>query len=402
MSPPTSHRRRLCAVLLLLTTLVVGPSFASMASGDGIVDKRVEAKRIATRLATLREQVEILSEAYDDARIRLSDAESRVAAARLAVRRTNHEIARRRRDLAHYAVSAYTGGTDDGSLDLMLKGDTSDIGVREGYASAVVGDKADLVDSLRAAKADGDSTVADLRHVAKQAEDARADVLKERKAASAAVRGTQQVYDRVRGQLKSLVAAEQARQAAASQARAVATARAAAVAVHTTAPSTTAGTAAPSARSIRATPLRTKPAPAPTPPPPPPPAPAATPAPPAAAPVGQGAAVAIAAARSVLGVPYQWSGATPATGFDCSGLVMWAWGHGGKSLPHSSGAQYGMARKIPLSELQPGDLVFYGSPVHHVALYIGGGQIIHAPHTGSVVQVASMYYWDDLVGAGRV
>jgi cell wall-associated NlpC family hydrolase len=63
---------------------------------------------------------------------------------------------------------------------------------------------------------------------------------------------------------------------------------------------------------------------------------------------------------------------------------------------------YGMARKIPLSALQPGDLVFYGSPVHHVALYIGGGQIIHAPHTGSYVQVASISYWSDLAGAGRV
>ena len=69
---------------------------------------------------------------------------------------------------------------------------------------------------------------------------------------------------------------------------------------------------------------------------------------------------------------------------------MWAWAHGGKSLPHSSRAQYATARKIPLSALQPGDLLFYGSPLHHVALYVGGGQIIHAPHTGSHVQVTSM------------
>lgn len=104
----------------------------------------------------------------------------------------------------------------------------------------------------------------------------------------------------------------------------------------------------------------------------------------------------------MLGVRYTWGGASPETGFDCSGLVMWAWAHGGISLPHSSAAMYAGARKIPLSALEPGDLLFYGSPVHHVALYIGGGQIIHSPHTGSYVQISSMYYWSDLDGAGRV
>ena len=107
-------------------------------------------------------------------------------------------------------------------------------------------------------------------------------------------------------------------------------------------------------------------------------------------------------ARSVLGIPYKWAGETPEAGFDCSGLVLWAWKHGGKSLPHSSRAMYGMSRRIPLEEMQPGDLVFYGSPVHHVALYIGGGQIIHAPRTGSHVQIASVHYWSSIAGAGRI
>ena len=61
-----------------------------------------------------------------------------------------------------------------------------------------------------------------------------------------------------------------------------------------------------------------------------------------------------------------------------------------------------MRAGIRNNALQPGDLIFYGTPVHHVALYIGGGEIIHAPHEGSYVQIASMYYWSDLVGAGRV
>jgi len=115
-----------------------------------------------------------------------------------------------------------------------------------------------------------------------------------------------------------------------------------------------------------------------------------------------GAGAAIAAAQSVLGVPYVWAGASP-SGFDCSGLVMWAWAHGGKSLPHSSEAQYAMSQHIPLSALQPGDLIFFneGGDIGHVGLYIGGGMMIHAPHTGSVVQVESIYYWTAPL-AGRI
>ena len=104
----------------------------------------------------------------------------------------------------------------------------------------------------------------------------------------------------------------------------------------------------------------------------------------------------------MIGVPYVYAGASPETGFDCSGLTMWAWAKGGKSLPHSSKAQYSMSAKIPVSQLQPGDLVFYGSPISHVGLYIGGGQMIHAPHTGDVVKVSSIYYWSALVGGGRI
>ena len=104
----------------------------------------------------------------------------------------------------------------------------------------------------------------------------------------------------------------------------------------------------------------------------------------------------------MLGVPYRWAGASPEGGFDCSGLIMWAYAQVGRSLPHSSRALYDMSRRIPTDQLQPGDLVFYNSPVSHVGLYIGGGQMIHAPHTGSVVQIQSIYYWSALTGGGRI
>ena len=118
-----------------------------------------------------------------------------------------------------------------------------------------------------------------------------------------------------------------------------------------------------------------------------------------APPASGGAATAVAAAKSKLGSPYVWAAAGPST-FDCSGLTMWAWAQAGVSLPHSSSMQYSSGPKVSVSSLQPGDLVFYGSPIHHVALYVGGGQVIHAPQTGDVVRYASVDMMP-IVGAVR-
>jgi cell wall-associated NlpC family hydrolase len=83
--------------------------------------------------------------------------------------------------------------------------------------------------------------------------------------------------------------------------------------------------------------------------------------------------------------------------FDCSGLTMMAWRAGGKSLPHYSAAQYSASTPISRAALRPGDLVFWGSStairIHHVALYLGGGQILHAPRTGQPVRMDSIDYW---------
>jgi peptidoglycan DL-endopeptidase CwlO len=101
------------------------------------------------------------------------------------------------------------------------------------------------------------------------------------------------------------------------------------------------------------------------------------------------AAAAVRAAASQIGKPYRWGAAGP-DAYDCSGLTMWAWAQAGVSLPHSSRAQYSSLPHVSMSQLAPGDLVFRGSPIHHVGIYKGGGVVIHAPHTGQTVREDSV------------
>jgi cell wall-associated NlpC family hydrolase len=115
-------------------------------------------------------------------------------------------------------------------------------------------------------------------------------------------------------------------------------------------------------------------------------------------PVGQGAATAVAAAKSRVGYPYVW-GASGPSAFDCSGLTMWAWAQAGVSLPHFSGGQYADIQHISISAIQPGDLVFPSSPGSHEAMYIGGGMIVEAPHSGATVRITPLR--SEFVLAGR-
>ncbi len=119
-----------------------------------------------------------------------------------------------------------------------------------------------------------------------------------------------------------------------------------------------------------------------------------------APPVSSMAGIAVNAASSQLGVPYRFAAESPGVAFDCSGLTKYAWGQAGVYLPHQSGAQYGSTPHVSQSEIQPGDLIFYKSPIGHVAIYIGGGSLIHAPRTGDVVKVA-VVNWSKVVGIGR-
>ncbi len=106
-------------------------------------------------------------------------------------------------------------------------------------------------------------------------------------------------------------------------------------------------------------------------------------------------------ARHFLGVRYVYGGTSPRYGFDCSGFTRFVYAHFGIALPHYSGAQFYRGRRVSRGGLRPGDLVFFNG-LGHVGLYIGGGRFIHAPHTGTVVQVASLSSHSGYVGARRL
>jgi peptidoglycan DL-endopeptidase CwlO len=130
---------------------------------------------------------------------------------------------------------------------------------------------------------------------------------------------------------------------------------------------------------------------------------AAAPTTPAAAPVSGGHPQAASIAMQYLGIKYQWGGASPGTGFDCSGLVMYVFAQIGVQLPHFAAGQYGYGTPVPRDQLQPGDLVFFDG-LSHVGIYIGNGQMVHAPQTGDVVKISPLSEFGGAryVGARRV
>lgn len=106
-------------------------------------------------------------------------------------------------------------------------------------------------------------------------------------------------------------------------------------------------------------------------------------------------------AAAYLGIPYQWGGKRPSTGLDCSGLTKWVYGQHGVELAHWSRHQAQMGAPVALADIQKGDLVAFGSPVHHVGIYIGEGKFIHAPRTGDVVRIQPLSVRDDLSAVRR-
>ncbi len=110
--------------------------------------------------------------------------------------------------------------------------------------------------------------------------------------------------------------------------------------------------------------------------------------------------LAVQSALAQQGVPYRYATSSPGVGFDCSGLTAYAWGQAGVGLPHQSAAQFASTPRVPIDQAQPGDLLFFYSPISHVSIYLGNGMQVHAPNTGKTVTVGAVN-WGKVVGVGR-
>lgn len=344
------------------------------------------------RLAEAEHKLSELVEATERAAERFNVATERVRAARVeqarslgGVVRVDLEVARRRNQVAELAVSAYKRGPAS-ALAVVDSADMEALTGRAAYLARVADKERAALEGLRGAQADAAverRRLADVGDRA-QAELARADT--QRQAVEALLVDQEHLVAQYRDEaviLRSRRAAEE------SEARRKAEQAERERALQ-------AATAEEQARRAAATvPEADQP-----PPPPPPalPAPAhAAPAP--ALPTSPGASTALEWAKAQLGKPYRYAGAGP-DDFDCSGLTQYVWGKAGVDLPHAADLQYEALPHVPRSQLQPGDLVFFGSDLHHEGIYVGANTMIHAPQTGEVVSYQDIGR-QDYFGAAR-
>jgi cell wall-associated NlpC family hydrolase len=362
------------AVLVAVTSATADPSIAS---------KQEQARAVLAQVQEMDMQLERAVEAYNGATIELNriDGDLQTNARHLVVAKRSLKTAQTR--IAARLRELYVNGGTGGVVEIVLGAESLD-------------DLLTRIDMVERVGAQDTKVVAEVKRFQREvraqkvrlqkARAAQASVVAERATQKQSIEGQlaerQRLLASVRSEISQLQAEERRRAAAAvAAARARLAAQQQARLAASIEPAVT-GEADPGAFDFGTE------TPAFTPPPP----------------DGSRASQVIAIAMQYLGVPYVWGGSSPATGFDCSGFVMYVFAQIGVSLPHHAAAQYGYGVPVSRDQLLPGDLVFFNG-LGHMGMYIGGGQFIHAPHTGDVVKVSSLYdswYASTWVGGRRV
>jgi peptidoglycan DL-endopeptidase CwlO len=337
----------------------------AVADPGSIASKEAQAQQVLGEINQIDLNLNRAVEAYNLANVRLEHIKGDLRTNRHELHVARASLAHSQAVLADRLVSAYKSAGQDSTLAVVL-GSTSldDLVNRVETIKRTSSQDANIVREVTTAKAAIQRHRVRLEHAKAEQQQVVAERAAQRERIQSQLAQRRQLLSSIRGEIAHLKAVEAARQLQAAQ---EARARLAAQPSQPQVPAPVVGVAA-------TTPEGATVAPPPT----------------------HGGVVGIA--MRYLGVPYVWGGASP-SGFDCSGFVMYVFAQIGVGLPHSSYAQYGMGSPVGLSSLQPGDLVFFAGASHE-GIYIGGGQFIHAPHTGDVVKVSSLSGWYSSTFAG--
>jgi peptidoglycan DL-endopeptidase CwlO len=366
----------LTVVTVLASTVL---STARPAAGDAISDAKAKAAAIEAQLSQAQNEMSALSQQYDQAKYQLSQIDSNIATTKANVAADQQQVTNDKATLSKAAVANYITDGTASAQNPIFSGNEQTLGATTEYNRIAEGDISLAVDNLHSAENTLNIQVSQLQGEQTQAQ---TQVTAEQSAVNQnaqAVQSQKTALASENSQIASLIQQQQEAELAAAAKAAQERQQAAAAAA--------AAAAAPRAASPSGTSL----------------AGLSQAAPPPSSPGGAGA---VQAAESQIGVPYVWGGESPkgsaSPGFDCSGLTAWSWGQVGVGLAHYSGAQMSGSTPVPISDLQPGDLLFYGpGGSEHVAMYVSPGTMIEAPYTGASVWLTSLRLGGDFVGAGR-
>jgi cell wall-associated NlpC family hydrolase len=332
---------------------------------------QAQAAQIAAQLQADSARLDVLAQQYELAQEHVQELDAQLVTTRTQIAQTQARVAAAQANLRNAALQSYMSGATDNAFENLFNSGGEQALVTQEYRRVASDHISSAIDALHQAQTALANQEQQLQTTEAQAKSAADQAAAAQQQAQTVEAQQQAQLNQVKGQIATLVAqkqqAQQAAAAAAYQAKLAAEqAAAAAAAAHPG--------GGPTYTNVSVSP---------------------------------GAGGAVQAAESQLGVPYRWGAESPRgsanPGFDCSGLTQWSWRQAGVSLPRTAQEQYDAIPHVPMSALQPGDLVFWNdgtSSVQHVGMYVGNGDVVDAPHTGDVVKIEPIW-GNGLVGAGR-
>ena len=347
--------------LAVVASLVAPTLFASPVSADSIDQKRAQAAAIADQLEKLAEEMGMLGEDYSEALQTQADLTVEIKQAQADVAAAEAKLAEMRGTLYNSAVTQFMHGGRNSTLTNLFAsaGGVQDALQRSQLTSIAMNQGSLTTDSLDATATELTKKKTVLEKKRRQAESLAVDVKNRQGAAESLSSRYMELQSSVQGDLVDLLREERQRREAAALADSQREA---------------------AGYKSRYSALQKKYSNIPS--------------------VSARAQTAVRAALSQLGVPYRYGQSSPGRAFDCSGLTTYAWGKAGVGLPRNSRRQYNALPKIPKQMAKAGDLIFTGSPIHHVGIYLGNGTMVHAPQTGDVVKIGPIRWWK-VVGVVR-